>query len=640
MPVSSLLAFVRRNRASILQAKADATAFCLELVAKCGDDPLVAEALDLLAPLTEDEREYAISSAYALLIGADRRKLLAAYFTPPTLAEAALQSADQFLAGASPAVLDPACGGGAFLAPVARRLAAAKIARGMSANEAVEEALRGLKGIELDPGLASLSQALLQAMVARRFGVSADCRIVQTGDALSVAPRPIYDLVIGNPPYGRVAGRVSEEVLTSAGQANLGGHTNLYGLFVLYGLAWLKPGGGLVFVLPTSFVAGPYFGGLRHEVLQKAEVVRIDVHEQRDDLFVDAIQDVCVLTLRRRHKDAEVTDGPEGTYEMGLVDSQGVRRLLGRAEANPGGEPWMLPHAFPATTDQGLSLLSSGDRPAVLADYGYRIRVGKVVPTRERDHLRQKPADGLLPLLWASEARPDGSFVFANGKRSKLASWYAPPLGGVPSYVTERPAVIVQRTSNRDQKRRLNAAAVPETFYREHAPQGFVAENHVIVVEGLTETPLVAPPVVAALLNSAPLNERFSAVSGSFSVSAKLLARLALPPADVLPAVVTTNFDELVRDALDKVDGVLAASKPPGDPQDSVDQSSDLCGAATIHEEAGFEGRAIAEAEDVGRADIGQALVGKQQFGVKGLDGQGAAAAARMRQMVVEDHDV
>lgn len=599
MPISPLLNFVRRNRAAILQANGDATSFCLALVAERRDNLLVGEALDLLAPLDGNEQEYAISSAYALLIGADRRKLLSAYFTPPILAEAALQAADQFLGGSSPTVLDPACGGGAFLAPVAHRLAAARVAQGMSAEKAVKQALRGLKGIELDSGLASLSQALLKAMILRRFGVSADCSIVQTQNALSVAPQPIFDLVIGNPPYGRVAGRVSDKLLTNAGRANIGGHTNLYGLFLLRGLEWLKPGGGLVFVLPTSFVAGPYFGGLRHEVLQKAEVLRIDVHEQRDDLFVDAVQDVCVLTLRRREA-IEPTTGPAHAYEMGLVDSQGVRRPLGRAEATPNGEPWMLPHAFSAVTTKRLSLISAGDRPAVLADYGYGTRVGKVVPTRERDHLRLTPDDGLLPLLWASEARPDGSFAFANGKRSKLASWYAPPAGGTLPYVTERPAVIVQRTSNRDQKRRLNAAAVPPTFYREHAPRGFVAENHVIVLEALTETPLVPPLVVAALLNSAPINERFSAVSGSFSVSAKLLARLALPPASALPTVITTDFDEFVRTALDSVAGVLATLEPSGDSQDAIDQSRDLHGPTTVDEDAGFQGRAVAEPEDVG----------------------------------------
>lgn len=600
MSISPLLNFVRRNRAAILQASGDATNFCLALVTERRDDKFVREALDLLEVLDGSEREYAVSSAYALLIGADHRKLLSAYFTPPMLAEAALRSADQFLRGGSPTVLDPACGGGAFLAPVAQRLTAAKITQGIPAGEAVKQALRGLKGIELDPGLAKLSQSLLKAMLYRRFGVSADCRIVQTQNALSVTPRPIFDLVIGNPPYGRVAGRVSEAMLKGAGRANLGGHTNLYGLFLLRGLEWLKPGGGLVFVLPTSFVAGPYFSGLRHEVVQKADVLRIDVHEQRDDLFVDAVQDVCVLTLRRRQETAEVIVDATRPYEMGLVDSLGVLRPIGRAEAAPDGEPWMLPHVFSAATTDKLKLISSGVRPAVLADYGYGVRVGTVVPTRERDRLRLNPGDGLLPLLWASEARPDGSFAFANGKRSKLASWYAPSARGARAYVTERPAVIVQRTSNRDQKRRLNAAAVPDAFYREYAPRGFVAENHVIVLEALTATPLIVPSVLAALLNSAPVNERFSMVSGSFSVSAKLLARLALPPPTALPAFVTTNFEELVRAAMGSVAAVLATLKAPGDTQDAIYQARDLSGAAAIDQETGLERGAVAQAEDVG----------------------------------------
>jgi adenine-specific DNA-methyltransferase len=40
--------------------------------------------------------------------------------------------------------------------------------------------------------------------------------------------------------------------------------------------------------------------------------------------------------------------------------------------------------------------------------------------------------------------------------------------------------------------------------------------------------------MLADILNSPVANQRFSAVSGSFSVSARLLARLALPnPADI-----------------------------------------------------------------------------------------------------------
>src|SRR3546814_6134764 len=75
--------------------------------------------------------------------------------------------------------------------------------------------------------------------------------------------------------------------------------TNLYALFLIKALDWLNPGGGLAFVLPTSFVAGPYFSGLRQEIRKRARVVELAMHQQREDLFIDATQDVCLLVLQR-----------------------------------------------------------------------------------------------------------------------------------------------------------------------------------------------------------------------------------------------------------------------------------------------------------------------------------------------------
>ncbi|MBX9644754.1 MAG: hypothetical protein K2W91_11710 [Novosphingobium sp.] len=46
--------------------------------------------------VSHDMRDYAISSAYALLIGPARRKSLSAYFTPPSLAAATIEAARPF----------------------------------------------------------------------------------------------------------------------------------------------------------------------------------------------------------------------------------------------------------------------------------------------------------------------------------------------------------------------------------------------------------------------------------------------------------------------------------------------------------------------------------------------------------------
>ena len=82
-----------------------------------------------------------------------------------------------------------------------------------------------------------------------------------------------------------------------------------------------------------------------------------------------------------------------------------------------------------------------------------------------------------------------------------------------------------------------------------------------IVIEPTMVEPLVSPDTLAALLNSALVSERFSAVAGSFSVSAKLLARLALPPAEALPAM-GPDFEKALGGCFAGLDGILASIAP------------------------------------------------------------------------------
>src|SRR3546814_11738577 len=63
--------------------------------------------------------------------------------------------------------------------------------------------------------------------------------------------------------------------------------------------------------------------------------------------------------------------------------------------------------------------------------------------------------------------------------------------------------------------RRLNAAPMTKSFVSRHKRDGYVAENHVIVLEPTSDTPAVSQEVLARLLNSEVVNTRFSAVSRS-----------------------------------------------------------------------------------------------------------------------------
>jgi adenine-specific DNA-methyltransferase len=313
------------------------------------------------------------------------------------------------------------------------------------------------------------------------------------------------------------------------------------------------------------------------------------LHEQRENLFVDAVQDVCLLALRRR--EGVGTRGAACRYESGLIDAAGRRKALDTAIASLGGEPWMLP----VPIGRGSRLRGPSSRTGrafVLADYGYHARVGKVVPTRERKRLREARGKASLPLVWASDIRPDGTFAFARSRRPGIASWYdAPPN---ISYATRGPAVLIQRTSNRDQRRRLYAAAVLTSFLDRYQECGFVAENHVIVLEAVGARPAIAPAILAALFNSGPVNERFSAVAGSFSVSAKLLSRFALPDPALVPANVDGEFEEVLRSLFGALESVLAPSEASRDPKHTADQPTDLESCASVDEDTRLKRGAVA----------------------------------------------
>ena len=120
---------------------------------------IAAAGLDVL------DAGYTIGVLYTGLMPDRFRAQLGAYYTPPALCERLLDMATE--AGVdwrSAQVLDPACGGGAFLAPVARRMADSL--QDGSARVALESIQRRLHGYERDPFAAWMSQVFLDAALA------------------------------------------------------------------------------------------------------------------------------------------------------------------------------------------------------------------------------------------------------------------------------------------------------------------------------------------------------------------------------------------------------------------------------------------------------------------------------------------
>jgi N-6 DNA Methylase len=189
--MKDFFAYIRREQRKILAQYGGPVEFCQELLAEDGEECLPDKLADVFSAAEPDERDYAIASAYSLLIGEKRRRELSAFFTPPMLSRAVLEaSADILDRCEHPRVLDPACGGGSFLTPVVRHLIGKGVQRGLPLEQACEEALGNLHGIEIDSGLATLSQTLLRSSLAREFGFTSKRRltVVRCADALDETP--------------------------------------------------------------------------------------------------------------------------------------------------------------------------------------------------------------------------------------------------------------------------------------------------------------------------------------------------------------------------------------------------------------------------------------------------------------------
>ena len=475
--------------------------------------------------LPDDERHYWIASLYTLLMPKRRRRKLAAYFTPPHLARYAIDTlvANGIRIGEH-RILDPASGGAAFLVPLAARIAARGRRRGQRTKAILRSISRTLHGIEIDADLGKLSHALLKDLLsAEAQTAGADFSgLIDCADTLKLdAPKTLYDAVIANPPYGRIF-RPKRALKERYKAVISDGYVNLYSLFVEQALQWVRPGGIVCLIIPISFVGGPYFAAMRHRILQRARVLRIDLIDKRNDVFLDVLHDLCVIALRR-HGGPTTIEPPKSA--LLLVNETHQELGIVELPSKPTQAVWALPDGESKAPlfQEGLS---------TLADYGYLAKAGYFVWNREQHRYRlgQKPRPTEVPLFWAHNVRANKHCIPNADDSGKIG--FAKIPAGSPGIIRSD-AILLQRTSNRRQKRRLIAGTVSSD--RVIGDRGFVAENHtIVIVPDPFKKQLLSLRKLCRLINTAAVDSRFRRMSGTVSLSTKALRQLPLPaPKDV-----------------------------------------------------------------------------------------------------------
>jgi methylase of polypeptide subunit release factors len=256
--------------------------------------------------------------------GTTLRKPGGVFYTPPEVVDYIVRkTVPPDLTDSGPiAILDPACGAGAFLEAAARCILESRRDAPRSMHERVVG--RSVFGVDVDPRAARLARTSM-ALQARERASAASLRSLVgalnkhiVGGSSLVEPGPDgpilstietafgdvlgrggFDLVLGNPPYVKNkdldAGR---KQLWSRTYRCARGQFDLMVLFLEKGLEVLRPGGRLGFLVSNKFMASDYGKEIRRRILDTCQIEEItDLSSAQ--IFREAAVYPTILILRK-----------------------------------------------------------------------------------------------------------------------------------------------------------------------------------------------------------------------------------------------------------------------------------------------------------------------------------------------------
>jgi adenine-specific DNA-methyltransferase len=346
-------------------------------------------------------------------------------------------------------------------------------------------------------------------------------------EILSVDREREFTHAVLNPPYKKISSDSNHRFLLR----QVGIETvNLYAAFVALALELLQNGGQLVAIIPRSFCNGPYYRQFRNLLLQKSAVRQIHLFDARDKAFKDdeVLQENVIVHLERGGKQDEViiSTSNDDSFSDYTACSYSFNQIVYPDDAE------CFIH-IPTSAETCL-LESSPIFNRLLSDLFVEVSTGPIVDFRVKEHIRQLPQSGAVPLLYP------GHFV-GNSIEYPKTNWKKPNAIDFNSS-TEKWLypngfyTVVRRFSSKEQKRRIYASVVNPNSFPDSIAIGF--ENHLNVFHfkrrGISEEFAYG---LAAFLNSTPVDQYFRRFNGHTQVNATDLRKLKYPDLNILKSL-------------------------------------------------------------------------------------------------------
>ncbi|WP_070026728.1 Eco57I restriction-modification methylase domain-containing protein [Streptomyces sp. F-1] len=411
-------------------------------------------------------------------------------------------------------VLDPGAGVGSLSAALVDRLH----------TERPDIAVH-VVAVETDPLITPHLRATLEECQAA-YGISYD---LIEGDYLLDEGAELdgpFDLVIANPPYGKLASD-SPARLATAGRAV--DTPNVYVAFWARAVASLKKDGQGVFIVPRSWASGPYYRPFRRWLLSTTSLDVLHEFESRTRVFAEGKvkQENVIISCTLRPQSSNVILSKSVAH-----DEKPAARTVPFSTIVQAEDADKIVHFVDGTSVPSAARFT-------LADLGISVSTGKVVDFRNRQYLTDNlDTPGVAPMVYQSNIR-SGRIDWPQAKARKPQGFIAVEDAAIRQLLPQGTYVVVKRQTAKEDRRRVIAALWD-------GPNKVAFDNKTNYLHE-SNSPLDRDLARGLMLwlNSTILDRYFRAFSGHTQVNAGDLRRLPFPSREDLILLAKTAPDGL-----------------------------------------------------------------------------------------------
>lgn len=343
-------------------------------------------------------------------------------------------------------------------------------------------------------------------------------------DLFTVRQPSGYTHAILNPPYKKISSNSAHRrALRRVGIETV----NLYSAFVALAVGQAAPGGQIVAIIPRSFCNGPYYRPFRDFILERAAIRHLHLFESRSKAFKDdkVLQENIIIRLERGGHQGPVTvsTSTDDSFADLVTHEHPFDRIV-----------------FPDDRERFIHVPTSPEKNAIelseairctLADLNIKVSTGPVVDFRLKEHLRDMPGEGTVPLLYPGHFSSGGTTWPIEGlkkpnaieRNAETEKWLYP--SGF--------YCVVRRFSSKEEKRRIVASVVEPSAFGDVPVLGF--ENHLnLFHQDKRGLPEALARGLAVFLNTTAVDEHFRRFNGHTQVNATDLKLMRYPSRETL----------------------------------------------------------------------------------------------------------